>query len=791
MIISCLSINLAVYATSIDDSSVFIKQTESDWCTYASATNMIRRRALLDGNGNWSSYTDSNLRSAARTSGGGMSNSFSYAGYGVTAENWKNKSTEQKKSSLISLLSSHPEGVVIYTFDGTYTHAILACNYTNGTFYVNDPAKKKSSGIIQLTEAQFNGSSQDDRIGWIKKVWYISSGAGTGGTYTPTPTPTPSTPAGISLSSSTINLDYPNSTSQTITVTATGDLPSKYKFEISINSGLNHNWASSWSGSSINLTVSANQNSPSTSTATIYLKDSSNDSVCDSVNFIINVSKPVVKENVNVYFELNGGENGPLTRTVMQQSSFVVPFQNPYRLGYTFLGWDIDYSSNNPKYKAGDTINIGDSNLVLYAVWDETGIPFSLELDCHTIHDDTFEEVKYNIDGDRFWVDDIVFHCDKNIYCNWGVTENEDGCFSIILHIKRWGDITSNKFSFDVVNEDGIVLFTDTLSVFETYKNTEDELFSDRNPSGISVYLNGEKMSFDVQPQIINSRTMVPMRKIFESLGTVVGWNNNTQTAISVRKGDVVSVGIGGHYLTVNGEQKLLDSPPVVISGRTLGSYAPASANSMLSSINSFFMYMEWYDCKVKTFKIQKQIFANKEKELTKAEYERLLKAAKKKNNEKLYLLMQTICSTGIRVSELRFITKEAVITGQASINCKGKMRVVILPEKLCVALRRYAKEQKITSGSIFVSKNRKPLDRSNIWKLLKGLCESAGVSKDKVFPHNLRHLFARTYYSIEKDVVRLADILGHSSVNTTRIYTMETGEVHRKQIQRLGLLLC
>ena len=220
-------------------------------------------------------------------------------------------------------------------------------------------------------------------------------------------------------------------------------------------------------------------------------------------------------------------------------------------------------------------------------------------------------------------------------------------------------------------------------------------------------------------------------------------------------------------------------------------SYAPASANSMLSSINSFFMYMEWYDCRVKTFKIQKQIFANKDKELTKSEYEKLLRAAKNKNNEKLYLLMQTICGTGIRVSELRFITKESVIKGQASINCKGKMRVVILPEKLCVALRRYAKEQKVESGSIFVSKNGKPLDRSNIWKMLKNLCESAGVSKDKVFPHNFRHLFARTYYSIEKDVVRLADILGHSSVNTTRIYTMETGDVHRMQLQKLGLLLC
>ena len=219
--------------------------------------------------------------------------------------------------------------------------------------------------------------------------------------------------------------------------------------------------------------------------------------------------------------------------------------------------------------------------------------------------------------------------------------------------------------------------------------------------------------------------------------------------------------------------------------------YAPASVNSMLSSINSFFMYMEWYDCKVKTIKIQKQIFANKEKELTKIEYEKLLKAAKSKKNEKLYLLMQTICGTGIRVSELRFITAEAVGKGQATINCKGKMRVVMIPNQLCKALKQYLKECGIISGTVFVSKNGRPLDRSNIWKMLKNLCETAGVSKEKVFPHNFRHLFARTYYSIEKDVVRLADILGHSSVNTTRIYTMETGEVHRMQIQRLGLLLC
>ena len=219
--------------------------------------------------------------------------------------------------------------------------------------------------------------------------------------------------------------------------------------------------------------------------------------------------------------------------------------------------------------------------------------------------------------------------------------------------------------------------------------------------------------------------------------------------------------------------------------------YKPASVNSVLSSLNSFFTYNEWYDCKVKSLKIQKQIFASKDKELTKAEYERLLDAAKTKKNERLYLLMQTICSTGIRVSELRFITVAAVNTGVANINCKGKLRQVFLPKTLCKVLTKYMREQKITSGPVFVSKTGKPLDRSNIWSDMKKLCEHAGVSKDKVFPHNLRHLFARTYYSLQKDIVRLADILGHSSVNTTRIYTMETGEVHKRHIEKLGLLKC
>jgi len=219
--------------------------------------------------------------------------------------------------------------------------------------------------------------------------------------------------------------------------------------------------------------------------------------------------------------------------------------------------------------------------------------------------------------------------------------------------------------------------------------------------------------------------------------------------------------------------------------------FAPASVNSVISSLNSFFSFNEWYDCKIKALKIQKQIFANKEKELTKAEYSKLLVAAQEKKNQRLYYLMQTICSTGIRVSELRFITVDAVIKGQAIINCKGKMRIVILPKQLCKMLKSYVKDNNIKNGPVFVTRTGKPLDRSNIWKLLKSLCESAGVQKDKVFPHNLRHLFARTFYSLQKDIVRLADILGHSSVNTTRIYTKENGDIHRKQLQKLGLLMC
>lgn len=219
--------------------------------------------------------------------------------------------------------------------------------------------------------------------------------------------------------------------------------------------------------------------------------------------------------------------------------------------------------------------------------------------------------------------------------------------------------------------------------------------------------------------------------------------------------------------------------------------YKPSSVNSVLSSLNSFFDFGGRYDCKVKSLKIQKSLFTSDEKELTKQEYERLLFAARQKKNERLYLLLQTICSTGIRVSELRYITIDAIHSGTAHIQCKGKLRKVFLSKALCKLLSRYVRKKKIISGPVFVTKTGKPLDRSNIWSDMKKLCTCAGVAENKVFPHNLRHLFARTHYSLQKDIVRLADILGHSSVNTTRIYTIETGEIHRMQLEALGLLRC
>ena len=219
-------------------------------------------------------------------------------------------------------------------------------------------------------------------------------------------------------------------------------------------------------------------------------------------------------------------------------------------------------------------------------------------------------------------------------------------------------------------------------------------------------------------------------------------------------------------------------------------SHAPATVNSILAAVNGFFRFMGWKDIAVKLLKIQKALFCEERRELTRAEYARLVSAAQKVGNERLSLVMQTICATGTRVSELRFITVEAVTTGRAEICNKGKRRTVFLPGRLRRLLRKYLQKQKKTAGAVFTTRTGRPLDRSNIWRDMKALCESADVEPGKVFPLNLRHLFARTYYSLEKDLSRIADILGHSSVNTTRIYTVESGGVHQRQLERMGLII-
>lgn len=218
--------------------------------------------------------------------------------------------------------------------------------------------------------------------------------------------------------------------------------------------------------------------------------------------------------------------------------------------------------------------------------------------------------------------------------------------------------------------------------------------------------------------------------------------------------------------------------------------YAVRSIKSMLASINSLFSFLGWYELRVKSLKVQQQVFCPEEKEMTKAEYERLCRTAERKQNERLCLILQTICGTGIRVSELQFITVEAVRKGEATVSLKGKTRSIFIVRDLQKKLLRYISEQHIMTGAIFITRTGKPMSRTNIWREMKSLCIEAEVNPEKVFPHNLRHLFARVFYGIEKDIAKLADILGHSSINTTRIYIISTGTEHRQRMERMRLIL-
>ena len=217
--------------------------------------------------------------------------------------------------------------------------------------------------------------------------------------------------------------------------------------------------------------------------------------------------------------------------------------------------------------------------------------------------------------------------------------------------------------------------------------------------------------------------------------------------------------------------------------------YAPVTINSMVAAVNQFFTFLGWEDCKVKALKIQRKLFRDDRRELTREEYQRLLDAAHGLGRERLALLLETICATGIRVSEVKYITVEAAHAGRAEISLKGKLRTILLPGKLCRKLKKYARQQKNASGEIFLTRSGKSLSRRQIWAEMKRLCKAAGVAPSKVFPHNLRHLFARTFYRVCRDVVKLADVLGHSSIETTRIYLISTGSEHANILRKMHLV--
>ena len=215
--------------------------------------------------------------------------------------------------------------------------------------------------------------------------------------------------------------------------------------------------------------------------------------------------------------------------------------------------------------------------------------------------------------------------------------------------------------------------------------------------------------------------------------------------------------------------------------------YAPVTVNSMVAAVNALLRFLGWEDCRVKALRLQRRVFREQSRELTREEYDRLIAAAQKK--PRLALLMETICGTGIRVSEVRYITVETARAGRADISLKGKVRTILLPGKLCRKLLKYAKKNKIASGEIFLTGSGKGLTRRQIWAEMKALCGKAGVEKTKVFPHNLRHLFARTFYKVTRDIAKLSDVLGHSSMETTRIYLISTGAEHARTLDRLGLV--
>ncbi len=244
------------------------------------------------------------------------------------------------------------------------------------------------------------------------------------------------------------------------------------------------------------------------------------------------------------------------------------------------------------------------------------------------------------------------------------------------------------------------------------------------------------------------------------------------------------------YFADFAGEQVIDKALTVEYKATLSRRFAATSANSMIAALNSFLRFVGWPELCIKQLRVQKQVYCPEDKELTKTEYRRLVETAKARGNERLCLILQTICGTGIRVSELPFITAEAIARGEAVVRCKGKTRTVFIVSALRKKLQRYARERHITTGPLFITRRGAPINRSTVWREMKALCRQADVSPDKVFPHNLRHLFARTFYGIEKDIAKLADILGHTSINTTRIYIITTGAEHKRKLETMHLIL-
>ncbi len=274
--------------------------------------------------------------------------------------------------------------------------------------------------------------------------------------------------------------------------------------------------------------------------------------------------------------------------------------------------------------------------------------------------------------------------------------------------------------------------------------------------------------------------------RVAERLQAYGDWLAQEEKSLSTRRQYVREA---GRFLEWLGARRLAKEYVILYKEKLAGSYKPASVNAKLAAVNGFLGFEEHGEMKVKLLRIQRSAYCPGDRQLGRNDYQRLVAAAKAAGDGRMWTLLQTVCATGIRISELPFITAEAVEDGEAVVRLKGKSRVVLLPEKLRRLLRKYLRRRGISHGPVFVTRNGKPLDRSNIWKRMKRLGQMAAVPAGKVFPHNLRHLFARCFYEAGKDIAKLADVLGHSSINTTRLYIISTGQEHRKQLEGLGLL--